>query len=62
VKAGLEVHQQLSVGKLFCGCPAELTEQVTDAFTRSLRASGGESRAVDVAAAFQASRGLVYRY
>lgn len=62
MKAGLEVHQQLAVGKLFCACPADLTEEVTEAFTRSLRASGGESRAVDVAAAFQASRGLVYRY
>jgi glutamyl-tRNA(Gln) amidotransferase subunit E len=62
VKAGLEVHQQLAVGKLFCGCPAELSEEVTDAFTRSLRAAGGESRVVDVAAALQASRGLVYRY
>jgi glutamyl-tRNA(Gln) amidotransferase subunit E len=62
VKAGLEVHQQLAVGKLFCGCPADLSEEVTDAFTRSLRAAGGESRAVDVAAALQASRGLVYRY
>jgi glutamyl-tRNA(Gln) amidotransferase subunit E len=62
LKAGLEVHQQLSVGKLFCACPADLTEQVTNAFTRSLRAAGGENRAVDVAALFQASRGLVYRY
>jgi len=62
VKAGLEVHQQLAVGKLFCACPADLSEEVTDAFTRSLRAAGGESRAVDVAAALQASRGLVYRY
>lgn len=62
MKAGLEVHQQLAVGKLFCGCPADLTEEVTDAFTRTLRAAGGESRAVDVAAALQASRGLVYRY
>jgi glutamyl-tRNA(Gln) amidotransferase subunit E len=62
VKAGLEVHQQLAVGKLFCACPAELTEEVTDAFTRSLRAAGGESRSVDLAAAFQASRGLTYRY
>ncbi|MGA7476423.1 MAG: Glu-tRNA(Gln) amidotransferase subunit GatE [Thermoplasmata archaeon] len=62
MKAGLEVHQQLAVGKLFCGCPAELSEEVTDSFTRSLRAAGGESRAVDVAAALQASRGLVYRY
>ena len=62
MKAGLEVHQQLAVGKLFCACPAELTEEVTAAFTRSLRAAGGENRAVDVAAAFQASRGLLYRY
>ena len=62
MKAGLEVHQQLAVGKLFCACPAELAETVSDAFTRSLRASGGENRAVDIAAAQQASRGLVYRY
>ena len=62
MKAGLEVHQQLAVGKLFCGCPAELTEEVSDAFTRTLRAAGGESRAVDIAAAHQASRGLAYRY
>lgn len=62
MKAGLEVHQQLAVGKLFCACPAELTEEVTSAFTRSLRAAGGENRAVDIAAAFQAARGLVYRY
>jgi glutamyl-tRNA(Gln) amidotransferase subunit E len=62
VKAGLEVHQQLAVGKLFCACPAELTDEVSEAFTRTLRAAGGENRAVDVAAAFQAARGLVYRY
>jgi glutamyl-tRNA(Gln) amidotransferase subunit E len=62
VKAGLEVHQQLAVGKLFCACPAELTEEVTDAFSRTLRAAGGESRAVDVAAALAASKGLIYRY
>ncbi|HYB77465.1 MAG TPA: Glu-tRNA(Gln) amidotransferase subunit GatE [Thermoplasmata archaeon] len=62
MKAGLEVHQQLSVGKLFCACSPELSEEVTYAFTRSLRAAGGENRAVDIAAALQASRGLVYRY
>ena len=62
MKAGLEVHQQLAVGKLFCACRAELTDDVTEAFTRSLRAAGGENRAVDVAAAFQAARGLAYRY
>ncbi len=62
MKAGLEVHQQLSVGKLFCACPAELSEEVTVSFSRALRATGGESRAVDAAAAFQVSRGLRYRY
>jgi glutamyl-tRNA(Gln) amidotransferase subunit E len=62
VKAGLEVHQQLATGKLFCACPTELSEEVTGSFSRRLRASGGENRAVDPAAAFQASRGLLYRY
>jgi len=62
VKAGLEVHQQLAVGKLFCACPTELSEEVSSAFVRSLRAAGGESRSVDIAAAHQAARGLIYRY
>jgi len=62
VKAGLEVHQQLAVGKLFCQCPSELSEEVLSAFTRSLRAAGGENRSVDVAALLAASRGLQYRY
>ena len=29
MKAGLEVHQQLATGKLFCACPADLSETVT---------------------------------
>ena len=62
MKAGLEVHQQLATGKLFCACPAELSEEVSLTFVRSLRAAGGESRAVDAAAALQASRGFRYRY
>jgi glutamyl-tRNA(Gln) amidotransferase subunit E len=62
VKAGLEVHQQLATGKLFCGCPSEFSEEVRGSFTRRLRAAGGEDRGVDAAASFQASRGLRYRY
>jgi glutamyl-tRNA(Gln) amidotransferase subunit E len=62
VKVGLEVHQQLATGKLFCACPAELSEEVTLSFNRRLRASGGENRAVDPAAALQAARGLLYSY
>ena len=62
MKAGLEVHQQLATGKLFCACPAELSEEVRGSFVRMLRPASGEDRTVDAAAAFQASRGLRYRY
>ena len=62
MKAGLEVHQQLATSKLFCACPSELSETVVATTTRNLRATGGEDRAVDAAAAFQAARGLTYRY
>ena len=62
MKAGLEVHQQLSTGKLFCRCPCEFSETVTGRFTRRLMAAGGEERSVDPAARFQASRDLLYRY
>jgi len=62
MKAGLEVHQQLSTGKLFCDCPTELSEIVVATATRRLRATSGENHAVDRAAAFQASRGWNFRY
>jgi glutamyl-tRNA(Gln) amidotransferase subunit E len=62
VKAGLEVHQQLATGKLFCQCPAELSEKVTGTFDRTLRAASGENLQVDAAAAFQAARRRVFRY
>ncbi|MGA8303916.1 MAG: Glu-tRNA(Gln) amidotransferase subunit GatE [Thermoplasmata archaeon] len=62
MKVGLEVHQQLATGKLFCDCPSDLTEVVTGAFERTLRSTSGENRAVDIAAAFQAARGQRYRY
>ncbi len=62
MKAGLEVHQQLATGKLFCACPSDLSEEVRGSFVRWLRAAGGEEREVDAATSFQASRGLRYRY
>ncbi len=62
MKAGLEVHQQLSLSKLFCACPSELSEEVLGTVVRRLRPAGGEDRAIDAAAAFQASRELRYRY
>jgi glutamyl-tRNA(Gln) amidotransferase subunit E len=62
VKAGLEVHQQIEVGKLFCACPSELSDEVRGDFVRRLRPASGEDQMVDAAAAFQASRGFRYRY
>jgi glutamyl-tRNA(Gln) amidotransferase subunit E len=63
VKAGLEVHQQLSTGKLFCECPTELSDVPPSAVvTRRLRATGGENHHVDRAAAFQAAKELTFRY
>jgi glutamyl-tRNA(Gln) amidotransferase subunit E len=62
VKAGLEVHQQLAVGKLFCACPSELSEVTHGDFVRRLRSASGEDHHVDAAATFQASRGRSYRY
>jgi glutamyl-tRNA(Gln) amidotransferase subunit E len=62
MKAGLEVHQQLAGSKLYCACPTELSETVEGTVSRRLRPAGGEERQVDSAAAFQASRRLLYRY
>ena len=62
MKVGLEVHQQLSTGKLFCRCPSELSETTSGAFVRRLRPASGEDRRIDVAAAYQASLGRNYRY
>ncbi|MGI0053193.1 MAG: Glu-tRNA(Gln) amidotransferase subunit GatE, partial [Thermoplasmata archaeon] len=62
MKIGLEVHQQLATGKLFCACPSELSEVPRARFQRRLRAAGGETLAVDAAVAFQAARGLRSTY
>ncbi|MFZ0830771.1 MAG: Glu-tRNA(Gln) amidotransferase subunit GatE, partial [Thermoplasmata archaeon] len=62
MKAGLEVHQQLATHKLFCPCPSELSEEVEGTVLRRLRATGGELRALDPAAAFESSLGLSFVY
>lgn len=62
MKVGLEVHQQLRTGKLFCRCPSELSDETGGSFSRRLRPASGEDRRVDPAATFEASRGLSYRY
>jgi len=60
---GLEIHQQLQTRrKLFCPCPAELSEEEHDEFERRLRPTRGEAGEVDVAALFEWRKGRSYLY
>ncbi len=60
---GLEIHQQLATRhKLFCGCPAELSEEEHDTFQRRLRPTRSELGEVDIAALFEWRKGRVYEY
>ncbi len=62
MKVGLEIHQQLDTGKLFCGCRAELREEVLGAFVRELHATSGEGGVLDEAARVQTAKKTRYRY
>ena len=62
MKVGLEIHQQLSTGKLFCDCPSELSDETQGTFVRRLHAVVGETGTQDQAARLQSGRGLRYRY
>ncbi len=54
-KAGLEIHQQLDTGKLFCGCPGYLRQDVGDVqVMRKLHAIAGETGEVDAAVRHEA--------
>ena len=56
LKSGLEIHQQLDTGKLFCSCPGYLrTEKPDFVVHRKLHAVPGESGEVDVAAMHEAA-------
>ncbi len=60
---GLEIHQQLATRtKLFCGCPAELTDEDFDIFERRLRPTRSEMGEVDIAALFEWRKGRTYEY
>lgn len=55
-KSGLEIHQQLDTGKLFCNCPSILRKDKPDyEVVRKLHAIAGESGEVDIAAKHQAN-------
>lgn len=59
---GLEIHQQLSTGKLFCRCPSDLEEEVSGTFVRRLRATKSEMGEIDQAALAEAQKDQLYTY
>src|SRR3989344_1133877 len=63
LKAGLEIHQQLDCGKLFCACPGYLrSDEPHFQVTRKLHAVAGETGEVDVAVAHEAALGKTFYY
>ena len=63
IKAGLEIHQQLDTGKLFCRCPSILRQDEPNWIVkRKLHAVAGESGEVDVAAKHEISKGKEFIY
>jgi glutamyl-tRNA(Gln) amidotransferase subunit E len=63
---GLEIHQQVgrpTDHKLFCHCPADIVERQPDrTIMRGLRASAGETGAIDAAAEAAARQGKRFVY
>jgi len=59
---GLEIHQQLDTGKLFCDCPTELDEREEVTITRRLRPTQSEMGEVDRAALAEARKGRDFSY
>ena len=63
IKSGLEIHQQLNTGKLFCRCPSILRSDLPDVvIKRKLHAVAGESGEIDVAAQYEAGRDKEFIY
>ncbi|MFH0859746.1 MAG: Glu-tRNA(Gln) amidotransferase subunit GatE [Candidatus Altiarchaeota archaeon] len=63
LKCGIEIHQQLDTGKLFCSCPSVIREDEPDIrVERRMRAVAGELGDVDPAALheFLRDRTLIY--
>ena len=63
MKCGIEIHQQLNTGKLFCRCPSILRSNPPH-FTikRKLHVVAGESGAVDIAAKHEAGKEMTFVY
>ena len=63
LRCGLEIHQQLDTGKLFCSCPSIIRDDEAHfVVKRRLHAVAGESGEVDIAARHQAGKEKYYVY
>ena len=63
IKSGLEIHQQLDTGKLFCRCPSILRQDAADWIVRrKLHAVAGELGDVDAAAKHEIEKGVEFVY
>ena len=62
LKVGIEIHQQLNTGKLFCECESEFSDEHHKEFVRRLRPTQSEMGEIDRAALEQSERKLQFRY
>lgn len=64
LKCGIEIHQRLDTGKLFCRCPSTLSEGEEPALKirRNLRASKSEIGEIDRAAFLEQEKRLTFQY
>jgi glutamyl-tRNA(Gln) amidotransferase subunit E len=62
LKVGIEIHQQLNTGKLFCDCQTELSDEHHKEFVRHLRPTQSEMGEIDRAALEESERRLHFRY
>jgi glutamyl-tRNA(Gln) amidotransferase subunit E len=63
LKAGLEIHQQLDTGKLFCRCPSRLVEGEADyTIRRRIRLTASELGEFDPAAVEMAAKNYSFVY
>jgi glutamyl-tRNA(Gln) amidotransferase subunit E len=62
LRVGIEIHQQLNTGKLFCECDSALVDDHRGEFVRKLRPTQSEMGEIDKAALEEAERKLAFRY
>ena len=62
LKVGIEIHQQLNTGKLFCECQTEFSDEHHKEFVRHLRPTQSEMGEIDRAALEESERKLHFRY